>query len=803
MRKFSIFILLGAILTSVFSASRAQTDSTKRSGSSSSGESQLIDIKANLVFPHKINDTLSVLCLVGDFAAQHNGAVITADSAVRYEDDRLECFGNVLINKNTTYAYADTAEYDGANNTASLFSPLIKVVDEDVTMYTYNFTFNTLDNIGHYWGGGVSTKAGEVDEETGEVGEESVMESDRGYYYADEKQVVGVERVELKGEDYLLKGDSVIYDMALDRAYFYENTNIWSVENDDYIYGDRGLYDKAESFYNISRNGYILTKEQEVWCDTLDYYRDEEIAILKSNIQIDDTTNKSLAFGDYAKYWGKLEQVLLTRRATLVNYDPEQSDSLFLSGDSILLLSYPLNEGPAAEMMAKKDEAESALLAELLGISEPEPQSEPQPDADHIHHDHDHDHDHEASEQQDINIGETTDSLSMIEDAVEVEEVETVADTRHKLDTIPSERELKRRAKRAAVKARNDARISALEAREYRKLQERSDKLRAKIAKKEERGRSIYADSMVLLRVINQMRDMDRSDSLELVDSLTKLPGIDSLLLVGGDSLERDSLYRVAKVYRNARSYRRDMQMSCDSLVAISFDTTMQLHIKPLLWSGTNQVKSNEMYFYTKDGDMDYADFVGSPIMVAQVLESDTTHFNQVSGKEMKAYFTNNEVTRNEVNGNVETIYYMQDEETGEPTTMSKVESGSATFFIENRELDGVIYRTAPTYTFAPLDKVPADLSLYLADFGWYGSERPTRKTIFDRTIRPTMRVQKQKLRRPLFLIRSEITESRKRLVQRGDWSERSEPVSADATKWMKSLGYTPGEPRKEGEGVL
>ena len=90
----------------------------------------------------------SVVFLVGNFAAQHNGAVITCDSAVRYSDMRIEFFGNVLINKNTTYIYGDRAEYDGDLNEARVYSDIVKVIDGDATLYTYDFRFNTKTNVG-------------------------------------------------------------------------------------------------------------------------------------------------------------------------------------------------------------------------------------------------------------------------------------------------------------------------------------------------------------------------------------------------------------------------------------------------------------------------------------------------------------------------------------------------------------------------------------------------------------------------------------------------------------------------------
>ena len=163
-------------------------------------EKKLIDLRADLTGPIAPGD--SVIFLVGNFAAQHNGAVITCDSAVRYSDRRIEFFGNVLINKNTTYIYGDRADYNGDLNEARVYSDLIKVVDGDATLYTYEFAFNTLDNVGRFGGGGIL------------VNRENLLESERGYYYADTKELVCVERVEMRNDEYELRGDSVVYDMA-------------------------------------------------------------------------------------------------------------------------------------------------------------------------------------------------------------------------------------------------------------------------------------------------------------------------------------------------------------------------------------------------------------------------------------------------------------------------------------------------------------------------------------------------------------------------------------------------------------
>ena len=286
------------------------------------GEKKLIDLKSDLMGPIAPGD--SVVFLVGNFAAQHNGAVITCDSAVRYSDMRIEFFGNVLINKNDTYVYGDRADYNGETHVANVYSDLVKVVDGDATLYTYKFLFNTKTNVGEFADGGVVTNR------------ENQLESDRGYYYANDRTVICVDRVEIRSEEYDLTGDSVVYNLTTDHAYYFRHTNIWNTQG-DYLYADRGSYDKGGELYTVTENGYILTEKQEVWSDSIDYYKLAGHAVLRGNIQIDDTEHKVLAFGDFGEYWKEPGNAFLTRRPAVVSYDTSQGDSLFMAADSMFL----------------------------------------------------------------------------------------------------------------------------------------------------------------------------------------------------------------------------------------------------------------------------------------------------------------------------------------------------------------------------------------------------------------------------------------------------------------------------------
>ena len=796
-------------------------------------EKKLIDLKSDNMGPVAPGD--SVIFLVGNFAAQHNGAVITCDSAVRYSDMRIEFFGNVLINKNTTYIYGDRAEYNGEVNEARVFSDIVKVVDEDATLYTYEFLFNTKENVGEFGGGGVL------------VNRDSRLESVRGYYYANSKELVCVDRVEMRNDEYELKGDSVVYNMATDNAFFFKHTNIWNKEG-DYLYADRGAYRKADSLYKVTSNGYVLTDKQEMWSDSIDFYRAEDHIILWRDIQIDDTEHKVLAFGDYGEYWKEPGNAFLTRRPSIVSYDLSQGDSLFMRADSMFLFTINENaERRAAEAAAADSLARSAdslalpgadspthaaggadVPADSLGASRSErrPQGGDAADslgtpvpASYSPADGDADSPHAAPSPLDapdrpapadsLGGAAPADSLANAADTLTVaqrkallkeaakrakaeEKAAAAKEKKKKLDEIAARRKEKMTARLLEQKEREEARLTA------RRLKAES-KLKARQARATRKGRMIQIDSTAL-------RELDSLIVLNMAeqDSLLNLL-VDSLLTdtaamaVPADSIDslvapRDSIYRLLKGFRNVKIYRSDFQTVCDSMTAISTDSTIHLYIDPVLWNENNQITSDVMDIFTENQQLTRAEFIGSPMMVSQL---DTTHYNQVAGKTMTAYFFNNQIYRNDVNGNAQTIYYMHDGEPVEITMMGVIESGEISFFIEDKQVVQITYRGDPVYNFYPMDKIPPTQDIRLKGFKWEGARRPSQAEVFDRRIRPSERERRSEMKHPDFPIMQRIDEHRKRLIEQRRWTDRNDQVDAATVEWMHSLGYEVGQPRK------
>ncbi len=776
-------------------------------------ERRRINWKADNAGPVTPGD--STIFLVGNFAAQHNGALISCDSAVQYSERHWEFFGHVLINKNTTYVYGDRASYDGDLNEARVYSDLIKVVDGDATLYTYTFVYNTQTNVGEFSGGGILLNG------------ENRLESQRGYYYGDEKRVASVDEVQMRNEEYALKGDSVVYDLSNDNAFFFEHTNIWNRDG-DYLYADRGLYRKADTAYFVTRNGYLLTEKQEIWSDSIDYFRPQGHVVLRRDLQIDDTEHKSLAFGDYGEYWQSPDRAFLTRRPAIVSYDTQQGDTIYMRSDSMYLFTLNrleearrrVREAAIADSLARMQADSTASVQSTEGDSVSDAADRDRPTTENgiaaaleaaanrradLKEKSAGDTIPEAAAPDTMRVIDPLDTLTgearktylkeQKRQAAAARKAAAAAEKKVKLDTIAARRKAKNAAKLDAQKAREEKRAEARRQKALAKL----DARRARAARK---GRPFgKVDSEVLARL----------DSLSerVAAELDSLSGrvLDSTLQVQRAALLRpdtvaqvqpDSIYRLVKGFRRVKIYRTDFQVVCDSIVGISTDSTLHLYIEPVLWNENNQVTSDSMTVYTERQQITQAKFFGDPIMSSEL---DTVYYNQIKGKSMTAFFRDNQIYRNDVVGNAQTIYYMTDGEPPVVTTMGVIESGDLSFYFEEKKLVQMTWRANPDYKFYPVFpdfQVPEDQSLYLKGFHWEGARRPTKNEVFDRVIRPTERASRLQLAQPDFPIMQRIEAYKRQLIESRQWVDRNDPVDDQTVEWMHDLGYEVGQPRAE-----
>ena len=801
-----------------------------------------VDFMADLVRPyHREGD--SIVCLVGNFAAHHNGAVIWCDSAVRYDDTHWGFFGRVVVNQDSIYMYGDSAIYDGGAAYAEIYAPIVKVVDGDALLYTYNFSFNTEDKVGSYRDGGVL------------VHDNNIIESQRGYYDAQNHDIICVEDVELHGDEYDMKSDSIIYNTDTEFARFFTNTEIWNNDG-DYLSADEGHYDKQKDLYMVTRNGYILSKEQQIWGDTLSYYRTDGHVVALNNIQMDDFKNKMLAFGDYAEYWQEQGEAILTKNPSIVSYETSESDTVFISADTLHIVTIDPKKESADEASTSPqvepksdDKAELAVATPKVNDFAPKTtldkavESKPTP-----------------SERKPISRGNKSALQKADSAAIPTQiaapsnenntiEPQNVAEknkpsksdlssirkdsTAHSVDSLKAdslamdsmladtlskmtpkqrkafeaklrkdqERKLKEAEKRAEAKERKikldsiakirQAKITAqLEKEKARQLElHAKDSLRraAQRAKAEAKGKDLSEfdrlDSIAAVRryILRHGTPPEQPVEQAQYAGRTEEP-IEESQAQAQDSLRADSAYRVVKAFRGVRIYRSDAQAVCDSLVTNSVDSIVHLYISPVMWNNQNQIAATTVDLYSKSQQLTREGVLGGPVMVDEMA---STYDDQGAGKKMIAMFKDNEIYRNDVDGNVQTIYFQQQEGGSlKITEMIYLESASASFYIENRELVGMTYRNDTPFKLYPLDLIPADQPLKLKNFKWVPSLRPSRESVFTRSIRESEREVRGARKRPTFNIVEKMDRRKEVLLMSGEWIDREDQLTPELVEW-------------------
>ena len=189
-------------------------------------------------------------------------------------------------------------------------------------------------------------------------------------------------------------------------------------------------------------------------------------------------------------------------------------------------------------------------------------------------------------------------------------------------------------------------------------------------------------------------------------------------------NLNTDSMWRETRAYYKVRAYRTNVQAVCDSLVYNSKDSCMTMYRDPILWSGNQQLLGEVVKVYMNDSTIDWAHIINQTLAVEQM---DSVHYNQVSGKEMMAYFRNGETRQVDVNGHVLVVHHPVDEKDSTMIGMDYTEGGFLRMFLKDRRMERGSFIGKASGTMYPMDQIPPDKSR-LPSFVWFDYVRPLNK---------------------------------------------------------------------------
>lgn len=185
-----------------------------------------------------------------------------------------------------------------------------------------------------------------------------------------------------------------------------------------------------------------------------------------------------------------------------------------------------------------------------------------------------------------------------------------------------------------------------------------------------------------------------------------------------------DSVYRVLHAFNKVRAYRVDVQAVCDSLVYSSLDSCMTMYKDPIVWNVNQQLLGERIEVFMKDSVVDRAHVIDQAFSIEKLPDDDL--YNQVSSKEMFAFFLDGEIHEAQAKDNVLVAYYPVDDSDSSYVGLVCMETSDLRMFLAERKLqriwtpksEGVMY---------PMSQIPPD-KRFLDGFAWFDYIRPTSK---------------------------------------------------------------------------
>ena len=179
--------------------------------------------------------------------------------------------------------------------------------------------------------------------------------------------------------------------------------------------------------------------------------------------------------------------------------------------------------------------------------------------------------------------------------------------------------------------------------------------------------------------------------------------------------LNTDSVFREMRAYHKVRMYRTDLQGVCDSLVYNSKDSCVTMYTDPILWNEGQQLLGEEIKIYLNDSTIDWAHIINQALTVEM---KDSLHYNQVSGKEIKAYFDSGEMRKVDVIANVLVVFYPQEEDST-MIGMNTSQTSLLTMYLKDRKMKRMVMSPKSDGVLYPMDQIPAD-KMRLTTFVWF-----------------------------------------------------------------------------------
>nr|MCR5519057.1 hypothetical protein [Bacteroidales bacterium] len=236
----------------------------------------------------------------------HNNTYFICDTALWNVDSRLiNAWGNVRVVQEGTILTSDKMDYIIDDDMIQARGTLVQLEDKDHnTLRTHYLDYNTKDSLAFFSrGGAMKDKDGQI------------IESIDGSYDAKLSLFRFRNNVNMFTDSIFIRSSRIDYESGPSRAVFPERIDFW--KDDNMLSADRGWYERLEETFFFNGRVHAMSKEQEAWCDSLYYYRTPNNILMRSNVQVQDTTRNAFALSNELFYEDSIKQVTLRQEAAV------------------------------------------------------------------------------------------------------------------------------------------------------------------------------------------------------------------------------------------------------------------------------------------------------------------------------------------------------------------------------------------------------------------------------------------------------------------------------------------------------
>ena len=279
--------------------------------------------------------------LIGHVKIRHDSAYFFCDSAYFYEkNNSFDAYQNVhIIVNDSVEIFSDLLNYNGDTRFAEFFDN-VKLMDDSTTLYTEYLTYDRNLHLACY-----------PDSATTYRGDKTLI-SCIGYYRDDLKEFSFFENVVVTSPKYQMFTDTLYYNTNIEKMWFEGPTIIINEENT--LDGEHGYYLVDEDIAFLDKRPVMRNETQRMKSDSMYYNRNIGLAKAYDHVDMIDTSYKVVMRGNYVEMWENKGLSFATDSAYAISYDNDNSDSLYIHGDT-LFMYFDKQKEEAKKLIARRN----------------------------------------------------------------------------------------------------------------------------------------------------------------------------------------------------------------------------------------------------------------------------------------------------------------------------------------------------------------------------------------------------------------------------------------------------------------